>query len=33
MTAKSGIDFMMAYVKGYLDGETERIWFDLDFNY
>jgi hypothetical protein len=33
MTGKSGIDFMMAYVKGYLAGETERMWFDLDFNY
>jgi hypothetical protein len=29
--AKKGLEFMMEYVQDYLHGETERLFFDLDF--
>ena len=28
-----GTEFMMAFVREYLDGEMDRLGFDLDFNY
>ena len=28
---KKGLEFMMEYVQDYLDGENERLFFDLDF--
>ena len=31
--ATKNIDFMMAYVKEYLDGKKDRWEFDLDFNH
>jgi len=30
---KSGMKFMMAFVQEYLDGENDRLGFDLDFNH
>ena len=31
MNEKSGLGFMMAFVQKYLDGEMDRLGFDLDF--
>ena len=33
MSSKSGLGFMMAFVQKYLDGEMDRLGFDLDFNH
>jgi hypothetical protein len=33
MPRKSGTEFMMDYIRGYLDGEMDRMGFDLDFNH
>lgn len=33
MPKKSGLNFMTAFVQEYLDGEMDRLSFDLDFNY
>lgn len=33
MPRKSSIKFMISYVQDYLDGETERMFFDMDFNH
>ena len=33
MTKKSGLGFMMAFVQGYLDGNMDRLSFDLDFEH
>ena len=33
MPRKSGTDFIMAFVQEYLDGDMDRMGFDLDFNY
>jgi len=33
MPRKSASKFMIEFVQEYLDGETERLFFDLDFNY
>jgi hypothetical protein len=33
MAKQSATDFMMSFVRGYLDGETDRMGFDLDFNF
>lgn len=33
MTVKSGMEYMMEYVREYLDGESSRMDFDLDFNH
>lgn len=30
---KKGLDFMLEYIQDYLNGDTERMFFDLDFNY
>lgn len=31
--ANKGLNFMMEYVQDYLGGDTERMFFDLDFNH
>ena len=31
--AKKGLDYMMEYVREYLRGDMQRMFFDLDFNY
>lgn len=31
--ATSNIDFMMSFIKKFIDGTIERMDFDLDFNY
>jgi len=33
MPKKSGTDFMMTFIREYLDGEMDRISFDLDFTH
>ena len=33
MPRKSGADFMMDFIREYLDGEMDRLGFDLDFNH
>jgi len=33
MAKKSGLKFMMEFVQKYLDGEMDRLGFDLDFNH
>ena len=33
MPRKSGTEFMMDFVREYLDGEMDRLGFDLDFNH
>jgi len=33
MTKNSGLGFMMAFVQKYLDGEMDRLSFDLDFSH
>ena len=33
MPKKSGLKFMMAFVQEYLDGQRDRLSFDLDFNH
>jgi len=33
MPRKSGTELMMAFVQEYLDGERDRLGFDLDFNH
>jgi len=33
MPRKSALDFMIEFVRDYLDGKSGRLDFDLDFNY
>lgn len=33
MSRKSGADFMMSFVQEYLDGDMDRLEFDLNFNH
>jgi len=33
MPKKSASIFMLNFIREYLDGENERLFFDLDFNY
>ena len=33
MAKKTGFDFMITFVQEYLDGEMDRLGFDLDFNH
>ena len=33
MAINKSVDFMLTFVREYLDGETERFFFDLDFNH
>ena len=33
MPRMSGTDFMMTFIQEYLDGERDRLGFDLDFNH
>ena len=33
MAKQPATDFMMSFVQNYLDGKTERMFFDLDFNH
>lgn len=33
MAKTSGFDFMIAFVKDYLEGKKERMFFDLDFDH
>lgn len=33
MAKNKSVEFMTTFVQEYLDGETERYFFDIDFNY
>jgi len=33
MPKKSGLEYMIAFVREYLDGDMDRMNFDLDFNH